>query len=189
MNQLYDIAQSAIQGLTPFHALTGAGVCLSSYLFLSQLGGARFGVPPMVCNAATRQSLSIPIELAVRQWNFFFARATAPIVVAVAGGSVAYLAASFCVSDRNGAKADALRTWLRFAALVAILPLPYTIRTLGPINKSLVAFGRQNASSLGVSDASKASALLEGWAGRHSVRIGLYGLSVLVGIVPLLASR
>lgn len=75
MSDLLSVTERALSSLTPFRVLTGAGLGFSTFIVFANLGGARFGVLPMVNEPAVRRQLDLPIGLAVRQWAWFFAKA------------------------------------------------------------------------------------------------------------------
>lgn len=104
------------------------------------------------------------------------------------GSAASFLAASYYVPSKgiDGKTVSATRLWLRLTAALAITPLPYTFRFLMPTNKRLQALAARR-DSLAASDAEEAQQLLDRWTFRHNVRVGIYSVSVLMGLVPLLA--
>lgn len=128
MNKMLDfifkVAQSAQDNRTAFGTIMSVGLGASSFLSLGQLGAARFGIMPMILSPHSKLST---IE-SVKAWDFFFSKATVPVVASILLSSVSYLAASTQVPRTTTlqGQGDATRKMLYLTALVAILPLPFT---------------------------------------------------------------
>lgn len=75
MSDLSHIVNHALSNVTPYRFLTGAGIGFSTLFFFANVGANNFGLVPIISNPALRNEFGIPIESAVRQWNWFFAKA------------------------------------------------------------------------------------------------------------------
>lgn len=75
MTDLSYAVNHALSKVTPYRFLTGAGIGFSSLFFFANVGANIFGLVPIISNPALRKQYGIPIESAVRQWDWFFAKA------------------------------------------------------------------------------------------------------------------
>ena len=75
MSDLFHVVNHALSNVTPYRFLTGAGIGFSSLFFFANVGANNFGLVPLISNPALRNEFGIPIESAVRQWDWFFAKA------------------------------------------------------------------------------------------------------------------
>ena len=75
MSDLSHVVNHALSNVTPYRFLTGAGIGFSTLFFFANVGANNFGLVPIISNPALRNEFGIPIESAVRQWNWFFAKA------------------------------------------------------------------------------------------------------------------
>lgn len=75
MSDLSFVFNHALSNVTPYRFLTGAGIGFSSFFFFANVGANIFGLVPLISNPASRKENGIPIEVAVRQWDWFFAKA------------------------------------------------------------------------------------------------------------------
>lgn len=122
------VVQNALNNTKAFDVFMTLGIGASSFLTLSQIGSARFGIMPMILSSTSRQTMGLSTPGALHAWNFFFSKAATPVVASVITSSVSYLAASTQLSQsKNGDRMDDhVRKMLYLTAFVSILPLPWT---------------------------------------------------------------
>jgi hypothetical protein len=181
-----NVYERAVNNLTPYKALTGAGVGLTAYAFLANLGAAHFGVVPLAVQATARQQVRLPIDLAVRQWAWFFGRAAPTFIVSIVGGAASYYTASVYVPQSHPDR-KALVRWLRILSALAFAPLPYTVGAMLPTNKALQQLASSTA-QFSAQNASQAQTLLEKWTSLNAIRMGIFGVTFIAGVIPLLAA-
>lgn len=75
MSDLFHAVNHALSNVTPYRFLTGAGIGFSGLFFFANVGANNFGLVPLISNPTLRNEFGIPIESAVRQWDWFFAKA------------------------------------------------------------------------------------------------------------------
>lgn len=80
MTDLSYIINRTLSTVTPYRFLTGAGIGFSGFFFAANVGANIFGLIPLISNPTLRTKYSIPIELAVRQWDWFFAKAMVSMI-------------------------------------------------------------------------------------------------------------
>ncbi|PWN32699.1 uncharacterized protein FA14DRAFT_174390 [Meira miltonrushii] len=186
MSDLSHAVNHALSNVTPYRFLTGAGIGFSSLFFFANVGANVFGLMPLISNPALRKEYGIPIESAVRQWDWFFAKAMPWFAASASLASASFLLASFRVpkvlDQRLSSNAKLV---LRIATAFAVLPLPYTITMLKPTNDALMALAAKSGSFTAL-EASTAGELLQKWFARHLIRTGLYGVTLALGVLSSL---
>ncbi|PWN32700.1 uncharacterized protein FA14DRAFT_76949 [Meira miltonrushii] len=64
--------ERATANATTYRFLTGVGIGLSAFPFLTGFGTNSFGLVPLLANPFLRNEFGVPVQSAIRQWNWYF---------------------------------------------------------------------------------------------------------------------